>query len=99
MVTGSGTLLTMSLNQTQLKNLAPKATLYRVADANGLCLEVSPNGAKIWRYRYRFAGTASMVALGKYPAVSLLDARRKRDEARALLVAGVNPAANMRAQR
>lgn len=89
----------MALNETKLRNLRASTNLYRVADANGLCIEVATNGTKLWRYRYRFIGKASMVGLGSYPAVSLADARRKREEARALLVAGVNPAVHLRAQR
>lgn len=40
----------------KLGALKPAAKLYRVADAGGLCIEVTPSGSKLWRYRYRFAG-------------------------------------------
>jgi len=63
------------LNDTKLRGLKPKAAVYRIADANGLTIEVRPTGAKLWRYRYRHAGKASMATLGEYPAVSLLEAR------------------------
>lgn len=89
----------MAITETKLRSLRPRASLYRVADSNGLCIEVSPNGTKLWRYRYRFAGKATMVALGAYPNVSLSAARSKRSEARDLLVKGMNPAAHVRAQR
>jgi integrase len=89
----------MALNETKLRNLRPRTSLYRVADANGLCIEVSPAATKNWRYRYRYTGKATMLALGTYPAVTLLEARRKRDEARAMLKTGRNPAAFVRAQR
>ncbi len=89
----------MALNDTKLRALRPRSGLYRVADAGGLCIEVNPNGSKLWRYRFRYLGKASMVALGNYPGVPLLAARRKRDEARALLVGGGDPAAHLRAQR
>jgi integrase len=87
------------LTDTKLKGLKPCAKLYRRADANGLCVEVSTSGARLWRYRYRFNGKPSMLSLGEYPAVSLLDARKRRDDARKLLKAGTNPADAARAAR
>lgn len=79
------------LTDTKLRSLKPKAALYRVADSNGLCIEVSPSGSRLWRFRFRFNGKASMLALGEYPLVSLVTARRLRDEARETLAAGVSP--------
>lgn len=87
------------LTDTRLRALKPKAKLYRVADAKGLAIEVSTVGAKLWRYRYRYAGKASMASLGEYPAVSLADARLQRDRLRALLQGGANPAHVLRAER
>jgi len=79
------------LNITQIKNFAPADKLYRKTDSNGLVLEVKPSGVKAWRYRYKFEGKATMMALGNYPAVSLAEARRLRDEARLLLDQNINP--------
>ncbi|MDR3363151.1 MAG: Arm DNA-binding domain-containing protein [Desulfovibrio sp.] len=44
----------------------PKEKLYRISDqsGNGLSLEVSPQGGKRWRFRYRYHGTPKMVSLG-----------------------------------
>jgi integrase len=82
----------MALTDSQIKALRPKDKLYRVADGKGLTLEITPRGAKLWRYRFRLHGKANMLALGAYPSVSLADARRKRDEAAVLVAQGVNPA-------
>lgn len=87
------------LTDVKIRALKPRANIYRVADANGLCLEVRPSGSKLWRYRYRHAGKASMLPLGEYPATSLADARAERDKARALVRGGVNPANAVRAAR
>jgi integrase len=87
------------LTDTKLRALRPRKRLYRVADANGLCIEVTPAGSKLWRYRFRLHGKASMAALGEYPVVSLVEARRRRDEARATLHAGVSPVTAARARR
>lgn len=87
------------LTDTKLRGLKPKANVYRVADTNGLCIEVRTTGAKLWRYRYRYAGKASMAALGEYPMMSLSDARAERDRMRALVKGGANPAHVARIER
>lgn len=87
------------LTDTKLRALRPKATVYRVADSNGLAIEVRPTGSRLWRYRFRIHGKASMAALGEYPIISLVEARRLRDEARATLAAGVSPVTAKRARR
>lgn len=87
------------LNDTKLRNLKARPAPYRVADTNGLCIEVRPTGAKLWRYRYRYAGKASMVGLGDYPAVSLAAARAERDRLRALVKGGGDPAQARRIER
>ena len=78
------------LNDTQVRNLRPKHKLYRVSDSHGLCIEINPNGSKLWRHRYRFNYKATMMSLGAYPEVSLLDARQARDRNKQLLK-GLNP--------
>ena len=50
-----------------------------------------PNGSKYWRMQYRFGGKLKALALGVYPAVSLYDARQRRDEAKKLLAKGTDP--------
>ena len=52
--------------------------------SGGLYIHVSPAGGKLWRLFYRFDGKQKPLALGKYPEVSLAEARKRRDEARAL---------------
>ncbi len=89
----------MPLTELKIKNLKPKATLYRVPDGDGLALDISPSGGKLWRWRYRYNGKEQILALGKYPAISLAEARRLRDEARRTLGEGKNPAREKKAQR
>jgi integrase len=79
------------LTNTKIKHLKPKDKLYRIADSNGLAIEVSAKGEKKWRFRYRFNKKASMVSLGKYPSVLLAQARILRDEHQLLLSQGINP--------
>jgi integrase len=89
----------MALTDTAIRNAKPKAVLYRLSDANGLCIEVTPNASKLWRYRYRFNGKGKMLGLGSYPGVSLAVARQLRDEARQLLTSGVDPSAHRKASK
>jgi len=87
------------LTDTKVRALKPRTNVYRVADSNGLCVEVRPSGAKLWRYRYRHAGKPNMLSLGEYPITLLAEARGERDKARALLKAGTNPADAARTAR
>ncbi len=58
------------LNDTQCRTAKPKAKPYKLPDGNGLNLEVKPNGAKAWRYRFKLAKDGaikeSMFAIGDY---------------------------------
>ena len=87
------------LTDKALRTLKPRATLYRRADGGGLCIEVAPSGSKLWRYRYRFMGKASMLSLGSYPDVAAPDARAARDAAKAILRAGSDPSAERQADK
>lgn len=60
---------------------------------------VSPSGAKLWRWKFRFGGKEKRLALGKFPAVGLKDARKRRDEARDLLDSGIDPSVQRREAR
>ncbi|KAF1691152.1 Arm DNA-binding domain-containing protein, partial [Pseudoxanthomonas daejeonensis] len=87
------------LTDTKLRALKPRATSFRVADSNGLCIEVRPTGAKVWRYRYRYAGKPSVITIDEYPGMSLMQARAERDKLRRLLKGGANPAHVARVER
>jgi integrase len=55
--------------------------------------------SKLWRLAYRFAGKQKTLALGVYPAVSLEDARRQRDEAKKLLARSIDPSVQRKADK
>jgi integrase len=78
---------------------APREKKYKLAAGGGLYLEVMPNGAKYWRWKYRHGGKEKRVALGVFPSVSLAKARQGRDEARAKLRDGIDPAAQRRSEK
>ncbi|MEW7979439.1 MAG: integrase arm-type DNA-binding domain-containing protein [Candidatus Sedimenticola endophacoides] len=69
------------------------------SDGNGLFLLVKSNGSKLWRLRYKYAGKHQEMALGKYPTVPLSEARKMTEEARMLLLQGINPMAERKERK
>lgn len=82
----------MALTDTALKALKPKGKTYTLADERGLYVEVFPTGGVVWRFRYRIGGKQEKLTLGKYPALTLKNARIKRDEAAQAAAMGDSPA-------
>jgi integrase len=60
---------------------------------------VTPAGGKLWRWKYRFDGAEKLMALGRYPEISLADARERRDAARKRLANGTDPMAERMAEK
>ena len=81
----------MTLNALQIRAFRPESTPYKKTDERGLYLEVFPNGSKLWRLKYNFAGKQKRIALGAWPEVSLQMARHKRDELRLRIANGEDP--------
>ncbi|SDP57637.1 tyrosine-type recombinase/integrase [Desulforhopalus singaporensis] len=81
------------LTAVQVRSLKPRQKPYTVADGGGLSAHISTSGVISWRYRYRFNGKATTLVLGKYPAMSLADAREAHQKARSILSEGLNPTA------
>lgn len=86
----------MALTDTKIRALKPGAKPQKIADGGGLYLLSHPNGGRYWRFKYRWAGKEKLLALGVYPDVPLRRARELRDEARALVAAGRDPAQERR---
>lgn len=82
----------MPLSDTACRNAKPGDKPRKLTDAGNLYLLVQPTGSRLWRWNYRFDGKQKTMAFGKYPEVSLSEARSRRDEARAMLAAGLDPA-------
>ncbi|AXB79166.1 integrase arm-type DNA-binding domain-containing protein [Novosphingobium sp. P6W] len=83
----------MRLKDLECRHAAPRDKDYKLADGGGLHLLVRPNGSKLWRMKYRFAGKEKLLSFGGYPAVSLSDARLKRAKAKIALSDGLDPGA------
>jgi integrase len=89
----------MPLTDISLKAAKPRATPYKLADEKGLFVLVQPSGGKLWRLKYRFNGKEKKLALGTYPDTGLKEARARRDAARKLLEAGVDPGEQKKRQK
>ncbi|MBF0803454.1 MULTISPECIES: DUF4102 domain-containing protein [unclassified Neisseria] len=89
----------MPLNNRQIKNAKPAEKPYKLADGGGMFLQVTPAGGKLWRLKYRIDGKEKLLSIGKYPAVSLSEARKAAENARRLLAAGQDPAAKQQAKQ
>ena len=82
----------MPLTELQIKRLPVREGRYAVSDGRGLALEMMATGAASWRYRYQLHGKTEKVSLGSYPALSLKEARQKRDALAADVFRGISPA-------
>jgi integrase len=88
------------LTDTKCRAKPTKPGPYKLYDALGLYLAVTPGGSRLWRWRFlRPGGQENVIALGSYPDVSLAEARRLRDEHRRTLAGGQDPAALRRAAK
>jgi integrase len=70
---------------------------YKMGDGKGLYVLVMPAGGKSWRMDYRFDGKRRTMTFGRYPDVSLVEAREKREAARKQLSDGIDPGAEVEA--
>lgn len=81
----------MALTDISIRALAHGDKPIKKADEKGLFLLLQPSGGKLWRFKYRFAGKEKKLGLGRYPDVSLKEARKRRDDARQKLAMGLDP--------
>lgn len=83
----------MKLSDTSIRKARPTDKTQKLPDGGGLYLFILPTGSKLWRMAYRFDGKQKSLSFGAYPAVSLKDARSRREAAKALLAAEIDPSA------
>ncbi|WP_047534866.1 tyrosine-type recombinase/integrase [Methylotenera sp. N17] len=103
----------MALTDTAIRNAKPKDKPYKLFDEKGLFIQVTPNGGKWWRFKYKFEGKEKLLSLGTYPEVPLAGkwhdpdtkkiwidgARDRRDKARELLACDIDPSDNRKAKK
>lgn len=89
----------MALSEMAIRHARVTGKDYTLADSDGLFLNVTAQGGKIWHFRYYWAGRQKRMSFGSYPQVGLRDARARRDEARAFIAQGTNPCEQRKQQR
>jgi integrase len=87
------------LNDTRVRTAKACERPIKLSDSGGLYLLIQPHGSKLWRLAYRFGGKQKTLAIGIYPTVALKQAREKRDEAKRLLAANVDPSTARRLEK
>lgn len=75
----------------QIDAAKPKDKPYRLLDSNGLYLYVPVTGKKVWQLRYKLDGKEKVLTIGKYPLMSLQEARDKAWLARKDVSVGIDP--------
>ncbi|MBR6000333.1 MAG: DUF4102 domain-containing protein, partial [Oxalobacter sp.] len=85
------TRLKHQLTDRLVRNAKAESTPYRLTDGDGLYLEVTPKGSKIWRMRAKLNKKEMILTFGSYPALSLADARKNCEDAHTLISQGIDP--------
>jgi integrase len=85
--------ITKPLTNTEIKQAKPRVKVYTLADGGGLQLRIKPNGSKLWLLDYLrpYTKKRTCLSFGTYPALSLIEARKKRDAAKSLLAQNIDP--------
>lgn len=89
----------MKLSDTACRTAKPNGKAQKLFDGQGLYLEITHAGNKLWRYKYRYNGAENRLALGAYPEVSLQEAREKHRAARKLVSEGIDPSLERKKRR
>lgn len=79
------------LTEMACRKAAAQEKTYKLTDSGGLFLHVSPAGTKSWRWKYRIAGKEKLLSIGRYPQMTLREARLARDTARLMVDSGRDP--------
>ncbi|BCK10865.1 tyrosine-type recombinase/integrase [Vibrio cholerae] len=84
---------TKQLSATEVKNAKAKEKEYYLVDGQGLKLRVLPSGSKQWLFNYYRPtnGKRANLNLGRFPDVSLVQARKASLNAKELIAQGIDP--------
>ena len=93
--------ITKPLSDTEIRTAKPREKIYNLSDGDGLQLRVKPSGSKTWVLDYYkpYVKKRTTLGFGRYPEVSLADARKKRESARSLLAKDIDPKEHREEQR
>ena len=79
------------LTETEVYMAIPSKRPYKLADAGGLFLLVTPSGGKLWRLKYRIDGKEKSLSIGSAASITIEEAREKAASAKKLLSEGIDP--------
>jgi len=82
--------ITKPLTDREIKTAKPKEKNYKMFDGNGLYLEVTKAGGKIWKLKYRLNNKEKKYTIGKYPLISLQEAREITFKLKKDLIDGID---------
>ncbi len=81
----------MPLSEFAVSKAKQREKAYKLSDGGGLFLLVTSTGSKLWRLKYRYLGKEKLLSFGKYPQVTIAEARKKREKAKEQLGNGIDP--------
>ncbi|MGF1815693.1 integrase domain-containing protein [Vibrio splendidus] len=92
---------TTRLTDKEIKSAKPKEKEYILSDGDGLRLRVKPNGSKLWllNYTHPTKKKRANLSLGKYPDLSLANARKNALDAKELIAQGIDPQEDRKRQQ
>lgn len=89
----------MKLTDAKIRGIKAEQKARKMTDGESLFLLIHPNGSKYWQFAYRFGGKERKLSIGKYPNVSLAEARLARSAAQKLLAQNIDPSRNKQGER
>ena len=89
------------LNDSEIKRAKIQDKEYALYDGDGLQVTIRPTGTKAFEFRYTSPTTKrkQKIVIGKYPLMSLLEAREKRFELMKIISLGKDPKEEREAQK
>jgi hypothetical protein len=81
----------MPLTDSECRNAKPGDKARKLNDGAGLYLFLSAAGGRAWRFDYTLEGKRKTATFGKYPKVTLAQAREKRETYKRALAEGRDP--------
>lgn len=89
----------MPITDLKIRSLKPEIRPYKLFDSEGLYLLIKPNGSKLWRLKYRHYGKENIYSIGRYPDITLSEAREERFRLKKILKAGIDLNQNKRSEQ
>lgn len=83
----------------EILNAKPTEKDYTIHVDTGLTVLVKSTGSKLWRFRYSFSGKRCIISLGKYPQITIKQAKAKQREYMDMLEKGINPSTHRQVQK